>query len=66
MPSKNINVIYYILNEFLLLECMKYLWPRITKTCVNIVTGNEPNKTVNYEEKIGPIWTLFLHINFAA
>lgn len=51
----NINVIYHILNEFLLLEYVKYLWldtllefPRLV---VNIIMGNEPNKTVNCEEK---------------
>lgn len=51
----NVNVIYYILNEFLLLEYVKYLWldtllefPRLV---VNIIMGNEPNKTV-CEEKI--------------
>lgn len=56
MPNnKNINVIYYTLNEFLLLEYVKYLWLEtlleLPRLVVNIITGNEPNKTVNCEGK---------------
>ena len=53
--NKNINVIYYTLNEFLLLEYVKYLWLEtlleLPRLVVNIITGNEPNKTVNCEGK---------------
>lgn len=53
--NKNINVIYYILNEFLLLEYVKYLWLEtlleLPRLVVNIIMGNEPNKTVNCEGK---------------